>query len=99
MTITDIIPTEQFIEDYAEAPKEVRKKMDGYLEKILDAGRYPNSLRVHKVYSTEYLSGYVTTTGAHWRVLFEQDDDKVYLHRLLNHDKYDVFIKSVGRGK
>lgn len=99
MTIKDIVFTQDFFTDYDAAPRMVKKRLDVLVKHISDTGTYPNSMRIHDLKSTDLSVGYVTTTGAHWRLLFWIEYGKMYFYRVMKHDEYDILIKSLSKGK
>ena len=94
--ITHIFPTPEFLADFDRAPYQVKRAIDRQVMYMMNYGRFPNSMNVHKAESLNgYFIGYVTRTKSHWRVLFQIDGPVITLMRLANHDRMDVILKEL----
>lgn len=94
--VSDIAVSEQFIEDYDAAPTDIKQFVDSFIRKLLDAGRFTPGMNAHKSAAHGDLwIGYITRSGAHWRVTFSLEGPCVHLDRLLSHDKMDTYLRAL----
>ena len=105
MKIRDVSMVEEFYDDYAGAPNQVKKRVDNKIrimgEAIQTNGwcHLPNSFNAHKVDNVPDLwIGYITVGNQGWRVLFDVDVKGTlrFLH-LLSHDNMDFLLMQLQR--
>lgn len=96
LMIRDIRLDDEFFSDYDCAPEQAQKAVDKLIRMISDSGRFPTSMRLHKMHKLELWGGYVTVTGQHWRLLlYLNDDGTVTFHRLMRHDDYSDYLRAL----
>lgn len=94
--IKDLFITKQFKQDHDRASAEAIKAIDKYVDMIRKSGTLPPGLNAHRAENGDTVwLGYVTVGKQGWRVIFELKDGVMVLDRLLPHDKYDIYLKTV----
>jgi len=87
---------DEFYGDYAGASQQAQKAVDKFIDMILATGRFPNSMQLHKIHKLDLWSVYITASRQAWRILlWVNDNGSITFHRLMNHDSYMKYLKSL----
>lgn len=76
--IKDVAITTEFMQQYCDADKRVRRAVDKMCRLMLDSGRFPNSFNAHPAFMLKGVAiGWITCSAGYWRVLFTFEEGVV----------------------
>lgn len=94
--IQDVIITDKFVEQWEEAPEQIRHKVDEHVQVMGGDHVFLKSFRPHKAKGTSDLYiGWVTKTNAHWRIMFTYENGIVTLHWLGNKTAQIQYLRTL----
>ena len=92
MRFHDIQLSEQFIDDYCAAPKEIQVRADRKVRRWARSGVLTKGDHAHKASGHPVHIIYLGMGLGGWRILLNCDQDVLHLFRLVNHAEMDRLL-------
>ncbi|HMN10756.1 MAG TPA: hypothetical protein PKD55_00360 [Bellilinea sp.] len=92
--VRDIWFSPEFLEEYQNLPKRVRKQVDAKTRLISESAVLPPSFQAHRVEGSDLWIGYVNQGPNGYRILFSfNGDGTITFEKVCGHNEMDEYLR------